>query len=235
MLTSSLPLIVMGFGLGLMHALDADHVMAVSSLSNNNPGFLRMLKFCLNWAIGHAGVLLLSGMLLFGAGLSIPDDFIRVAEFSVGVLLIVLGLMYLWRFRKQRLRLSEHSHGKVVHRHWHIEDDHSHQPASDEEADAMHTPVLVGVLHGFAGSAPALALVPAVAQGNMLSALGYLLVFSLGVMLSMLLFGFGFGAIQQKIKKKYASFFLWQRHLIATCSIVVGSYWILQIMLTATD
>lgn len=225
----------MGFSLGLMHALDADHVMAVSSLSNNNPGLSRMLKFCLNWAIGHAGVLLLSGMLLFGAGLSIPDEFISVAEFSVGVLLIILGLMYLWRFRKQRLRLSEHSHGKVVHRHWHIEGDQSHQSASYEEADAIHTPVLVGVLHGFAGSAPALALVPAVTQGNLLSALGYLLIFSMGVMLSMLLFGFGFGAIQQTIKNKYVLFFQWQRHIIATCSIVVGSYWILQIMHSATE
>ena len=72
MILEILPLIFLGFSLGLMHALDADHVMAVTALSNQKPSFLKTLWFSANWAIGHGGVLLISGVLLFGLGLSIP-------------------------------------------------------------------------------------------------------------------------------------------------------------------
>ena len=87
---------------------------------------------------------------------------------------------------------------------------------------------MVGVVHGLAGSAPALALVPAVAQGQMMSAMLYLLVFSIGVMLSMLVFGLGFGALQRRLKERHARLFNWHRHIIATGSIVIGGYWLHQ-------
>ncbi len=236
MLAGSLSIITVGFGLGLMHALDADHVMAVSSLSNNKPGFLRTLKFCLNWAVGHAGILLLSGALLFGLGFQLPGVLIYAAEVSVGVLLVVLGLVCFWQIRRQRLSLVEHSHGALVHRHWRIVGDDGHQVLNDADTGGArsktgagnHAPVMVGVLHGLAGSAPALALVPVMAQGQFFAALCYLLVFSLGVGVSMLFFGFGFAAVQRKFQARYVRLFQWQRHFIASCSIVAGGFWIAQ-------
>ncbi len=126
MLVSSLSIIGVGFTLGLMHAFDADHVMAVSALSSRKPGFLRTLKFSANWALGHGGVLMLAGLLLFGLGLHIPEQLQYMAEASVGVMLIGLGLVCFWRFRQQHLRLQTHthvhSHGEIVHTHWHLED-----------------------------------------------------------------------------------------------------------------
>ena len=108
-----------------MHALDADHVMAVSSLSNSKPGIARTLRFCAHWALGHSGILLVSGLLLFGLGLNIPPTLQSTAEISVGGIMIVLGLWCFYSFRKQALKLVEHTHsdptlGKFTHTHWHV-------------------------------------------------------------------------------------------------------------------
>ena len=236
MLLSSASVMGVGFTLGLMHALDADHVMAVSTLSNTKPSFWRTVRFSLHWALGHGGVLIVAGLLLFGLGLSIPETLQQVAEASVGVLLIALGLVCFWRFRKERLQLSLHRHGDIEHVHWHVKGDHSEQPNDDTHSNKTkdqptkdsHAPVMVGVLHGLAGSAPALALVPAVAEGELVNSVLYLLIFSLGVMLSMLCFASGFGALQAQLQQKYQRLFQWNRYLIASFAMLLGGFWLSQ-------
>lgn len=228
MLTESLSLIAVGFSLGLMHALDADHVMAVSALNNQKAGLRRTLRYCANWALGHSGVLIFSGLMLFGLGMSLPESLQYAAEVSVGVLLIGLGLYCFWQFRKQRLSLVKHTHGDVTHVHWHIEGDVNTKGHGKHSHREGHAPVMVGVVHGLAGSAPALALVPAVSQGQFGVAMGYLLVFSIGVMLSMLAFGLGLGSLQKHLKEKHMRLFHWQRNIIAGSSIAIGSFWLYQ-------
>ena len=228
MLLSSLSIVGVGFTLGLMHALDADHVMAVSTMSNAKPGFWRTVRFSSHWALGHAGILIMSGLLLFGLGLSIPETLQHVAEASVGVLLIVLGLVCFWRFRKERLHLASHRHGDIEHVHWHVEGDSQNNGHGSAKGKEGHAPVMVGMLHGLAGSAPALALVPAVAEGELITSLLYLLVFSLGVMLSMLCFATGFGALQNQLQQKYQRLFQWNRYLIASFAMLLGGFWLSQ-------
>ena len=225
MIIEALPIIMLGFSLGLMHALDADHVMAVSALSNTKPSLKTTLLFCSNWALGHGGILLLSGVMLFGLGVNLPVEFIHLAEVLVGLLLIALGLLFFWRIKSQAIRLDEHHHGEVVHRHWHMAD-HFNESNGGDSVKQAHTPVMVGMLHGFAGSAPALALIPAVSQGNLSQSLAYLVVFSFGVMLSMLVFGLGLGFLQQQLQQRYVRLFNWQRYIIASLSVAVGSYWL---------
>ena len=219
-----------GFALGLVHALDADHVMAVSVLSNLRPGLARTLKYCANWALGHGAVLMTSGLLLFGLGVAIPESLIKFAEIMVGVFLIGMGLYCFWRFRQQRIRLVEHRHGDLTHRHWQLENDSTHgsETATDGSGHHGHAPVMVGVLHGFAGSAPALALVPVVAQTSLWTALIYLSLFSIGVMLAMVAFGLGFGSIQKTIGRKSVNVMNHIRQLIAFTSVAVGGYWLSQ-------
>ena len=225
MLLDSLPLLLTGLGLGLLHALDADHVMAVSALSNERPSVRRTLRFSANWALGHGGMLLLLGLIMFGIGLSIPEVLQHSAELMVGVLLIVIGLVCLYKIRREKLQLKAHQHGDVAHLHWVKADDNSH--ISNQNRD-NHKPVFVGLLHGLAGSAPALALIPAVSTGQLALALGYLTVFSLGVMASMLMFGLGFGAMQQLISQRFVRFFQWQRQGISLLAIALGGFWISQ-------
>ena len=217
-----LPLLIAGFGLGLLHALDADHVMAVSALSNQKPGFKKALTYSAHWALGHSGVLLISGALLFCVGYAIPDSLQHVAEASVGVLLIALGLLCFWQFRKDRLRLAVHRHGDVVHTHWH---DDGHTQNTER---VSHKSVFVGGLHGLAGSAPALALIPAVSHGQLGWAMAYLGVFSIGATLSMLAFGVGFASLQTWLSQRYQSLFAASQHLLATASVVLGGYWLAQ-------
>lgn len=229
MLVGSLSIMAVGFGLGLMHALDADHVMAVSALGNQKPGRKRVLKFCAHWAFGHSGVLLFSGILLFGLGLHLPESLQRGAELFVGVLLIALGVWCYWQFRKQSISIREHSHGDIIHRHLHVEGDETEcgHGKKNQQIDG-HAPIFVGIVHGLAGSAPALALVPAVAQGQVLNAVSYLLVFSVGVLLSMMVFGLGFAVLQERLRQKHLRLFQWHRHGIALGSIAIGSYWLHQ-------
>jgi cytochrome c biogenesis protein CcdA len=234
---SSLSIVGVGFALGLLHAFDADHVMAVSALSSRKPGFWRTLRFSANWALGHSGVLILAGLLLFGVGQEIPVALQSFAEASVGVLLIGLGLMCFWRFRQQRLSLKTHTHtygdSELVHTHWHLEghtqsDTDAQHNVKDSGKQDSHAPVMVGMLHGLAGSAPALALVPAVAQGQLFLAMLYLLLFSVGVMLSMLVFGSGLGSLQQYLQHKHVRLFMFSRYLVATAAILLGGFWLSQ-------
>lgn len=227
MLTSSFSILMAGFSLGLLHALDADHVMAVSALSSRKPGLLNTFKHSAHWALGHAAMLVMIGMLLFGLGVSIPETFQHVAEASVGVLLMVMGVWCLWHFKKNPLRLKVHSHGDVVHSHLCLSDEKD-EANSDHAKSAKHAPVFIGMLHGLAGSAPALALVPIVMQGQLSVAVTYLVVFSLGVLISMVMFGAMLGQLQVKLQNFNVKMYQASRYLIASASVILGGVWLSQ-------
>lgn len=220
MLFDLLPSLLLGFGLGALHAFDADHVMAVSALNNEQPSVFNVLKRSAHWALGHAGVLIVAGALLFGLGYALPDLLVRAAEFLVGVVLIALGVATLLQLRKQRLSLSTHSHNGVRHTHWH--------DASLHEKRGDHRPVFVGVLHGLAGSAPALALVPVASMQSVSTAMIYLILFSIGVMLAMMTFGFGLAKLQKVLSQQASNLFVHCRSTLAVASILFGGYWLAQ-------
>lgn len=216
-----IPLLTLGFGLGLLHALDADHIMAVSMLSTQKKGLIPVLKQSFCWGLGHSVVLLLSGALFFGLGMALPETVRKLAEASVGVLLIVLGLMWTIRFHKHKLSLKSHTHGDITHIHWH-DDTHSYTRKE------THKPIFVGLLHGLAGSAPALSMIPAVTNAQLLHALLYLTLFSFGVMLSMLGFGFGFARIQQVLSDRFSHMVGHIQQFLAFISIILGGVWLFQ-------
>jgi sulfite exporter TauE/SafE len=224
-------LLVTGLGLGLLHALDADHVMAVSALSNRKPSLKRTLKFSANWAIGHGSVLILLGLLFFGLGIALPESIQQLAESSVGVLLIGLGLACFWQFHKEKVVLNKHTHehsdGSIEHTHLHVHD-HDKKVESSQQVKEAHTPVMVGVLHGLAGSAPALALIPAMMQTSLWEAMGYLVLFSAGVLFSMVAFGLSFGLVQKKLQQKSIEVFNLSRKIIASAAVGIGFYWLSQ-------
>ena len=224
MIIELLPLLALGFSLGLVHALDADHVMAVSALSNQKPSLLRTLSFSGHWALGHGGMLLLIGVLLFGLSISIPESLQYLAEVSVGLLLIVIGLYTFWQIRARSLKVTHHKHDGIEHSHWHDEkhtDENSNQSVKEK-----HVPMMVGCLHGLAGSAPALALIPIASQGDIWVVISYLLVFSFGVMLAMMLFGLGLGSVQKWLSTRYKRIDYWSQRFIAFLSIFVGFIWL---------
>lgn len=236
---SSVTILILAFGLGMLHALDADHIMAVSSLSSTRPGFRQSLKFCASWAIGHGTTLLLIGSTVMGFGMAIPTQLSEMAESLVGVVLILIGVFVLWDLYRQRVHLHFHQHDNIPqHAHWHVHEHtdahahshslvsgpvhnhrrhaHPHQPHHRHSHTHQHGAVMVGVLHGAAGSAPLLALIPITQLHSVWLGLLYILLFGLGVLLAMLIFGGLLGGAFNYVMR-------WGKHVVNGLRISVAS------------
>ena len=221
--SSTSSLLALGFALGSMHALDADHVMAITALNNNKQvNNWRILRFAMTWAIGHGAVLLTAGLLLWGFGWAIPETLQVVAELSIGVLLIGAGAWFFLKAYQQRLSLASHHHGGIQHSHWH----HAGDANSEGHGERDHQPLLVGLVHGLAGSAPALALVPAFTENGDWPAFSYLLLFSLGVMFAMVVACMSWRSVQNVLQKSHRRVYFWSRQLVAASAMLMGFYWL---------
>lgn len=198
-------IIALGFFLGMRHATDPDHVVAVSTIVARQRKAGSAAWIGALWGVGHTLTILLvgGGIILFRW--VIPPRLGLSMEFSVGLMLIVLGLFNLgglWRLVTRRGEVVEHSHphshGDFVHEHG-----HGHQPESHPH-DPGRTPVtwldrhfggvgayrwlrplLIGIVHGLAGSA-AVALLVLATISDPVWALFYLLVFGVGTIAGMM-------------------------------------------------
>lgn len=233
--SSLFALMSLAFGLGMLHALDADHIMAVSGLSSTRASRRDSISFCLRWAIGHAVSILLIGACVYGLGTKIPYQLSIYAEQSVGIVLILIGGFIIVDLLRKNAHLHFHQHdGFPQHAHWHT---HHHKVAQHASTHHnlhkstlhrhRHSAVMVGILHGTAGSAPLLVLVPLAKLGSALYGMLYLLVFSLGVLLTMLMFGGLLGSVYQWLERWGTQSVRWCRTLIATSSIIFGGYLLL--------
>lgn len=215
-------ILTLGFGFGLLHALDADHIMAISSMvSGQNKGQIngsvrQMVGFCARWAIGHASVLLALAVLFIFAKFELPAVVPVIAEKLIGILLISLGCWILWTVRKHKITLETHSHDHITHTHL-------AQPGKQHN---NHQPVLVGITHGLAGGASVLAIIPALQISNAWLGLCYVGLFSVGVLTTMLVFGCFLGKLQHWISNWGQRLFQISRIIVAFTSIAFGSFWL---------
>jgi ABC-type nickel/cobalt efflux system permease component RcnA len=209
-MTSALALMVLGFFLGVRHATDPDHVIAVTTIVARQKSRSGAATIGAAWGLGHTLTILVvgGGMILFGW--VIPPRIGLSMEFSVGVMLILLGIMNLTGVMRgigvSRLirgaghqHTHPHSHGDYVHTHEHTHDPeaHPHEPERTPlswldrhlgrlDAYQLVRPLLVGVVHGLAGSA-AVALLVLTTVRNPRWGFWYLLVFGLGTIAGMML------------------------------------------------
>ena len=185
-------LLLLGFFLGMKHALEADHVAAVASLATRSASIVSTMRVAAAWGIGHTAALMLFGSLLLALDASLPPETGRVLEGLVGIMLIVLGIGVLRRVRERRIHLHVHQHDDGprhlhVHAHDHGE---AHDPAShhhDHVQGLLPRALLVGGVHGMAGTA-GFTLVSLQALGSIGWAFVYLLLFGAGSILGMMLF-----------------------------------------------
>jgi len=213
-------ILAMAFAFGMLHALDADHVLAVSGLSGmRRDGMKNSYAFSLRWALGHGSSIMMVGGLVLLLGMAVPQRFSTIAEELVAFMLLVIGLMLLLDWFRQKSSLYLHRHGRIplhVHRQTAtpINPLHHHK----------HGTVLVGLLHGLAGSAPLLALVPLTNMDSPLSAMVYLLIFCLGVLLSMLVFGGVLGTVFVRLQQVNRQFAELLRLLLAMVTVLFALY-----------
>lgn len=184
-----LSILALGFLIGMRHALEADHVAAVATLTSQTKSVREAVPLGLLWGVGHTVTLFIfcSAALLLGT--IIPDDLARILELAVGVMLIVLGGDVLVRLVRERIHFHAHRHdGGVAHFHAHSHaGEKSHDPDSHTHGHGRGIKVrafLVGIMHGMAGSAALIVL----AVGSISStAVGfaYITLFGLGSILGM--------------------------------------------------
>ncbi len=225
-LPTILGILSLGFSLGLLHALDADHIMAVSvlaakiqNLRSRRQAAITTIRYCLKWATGHGGALMLVGGLALLLGWQLPAAVSHWAERLIGILLIVLGTWLIYKALTNKIQLHVHKHENEELVHVHL--------TQDSNSQHSHQPVLVGLVHGLAGSAPVLALIPALQTGQHWLGMAYLLLFCIGVVVSMLVFGLFFGQLQVWLTRFGQGVYKASRLIIGASSIVFGSYWLL--------
>jgi high-affinity nickel permease len=183
--TTLLATLLLGFALGIKHALDADHVVAVSTIVSQYRNPLKAAVVGIFWGIGHTTTLLLVGIAVIVFKLVIPDQLALSMEFLVGVVLFALGLQILWKYLPKKKHLHVHDHGDEIHTHQHShlrkagEEDLNHHPAR------QHRSVLLGMIHGLAGSAALMLLVLSSIQSPVEGVI-YILVFGIGSILGMM-------------------------------------------------
>lgn len=189
---SFLSILAVGFFLGMRHATDPDHVIAVTTIVSNQRNRMRAALIGAFWGVGHTLTILLVGTGIILFNLVIPVRLGLSMELSVAVMLIVLGLMNLAGFlRSMPAAVVPNQDGdEVVHSH-----PHPHHQVLPARLDRIFgefslyqylRPFVVGIVHGLAGSA-AVALLVLTTIRNVHWAIAYLLIFGVGTIAGMML------------------------------------------------
>jgi high-affinity nickel permease len=196
---SLIAVLSLGFFLGMRHATDADHVIAVSTIVAREKRLGGAAIIGALWGIGHTITILAVGAGIILFTLVIPTRLGLSMEFSVGLMLILLGALNLSGFKRQIQQqaepaVPEHSHPLT------------NQPHTHGSADAAMTfadrkfgrwtlyqwarPLVVGLVHGLAGSA-AVALLVLTTIHDSHWAIAYLFLFGVGTIAGMMLITLG--------------------------------------------
>ncbi|MDJ0779485.1 MAG: urease accessory protein [Gammaproteobacteria bacterium] len=184
-------LLFLGFVIGMRHALEADHLAAVASLASRSASLRQSVRHGTAWGIGHTLTLFLFGGLVLAMDSLVPQDFARTLEAVVGVMLVLLGADVIRRVIRQRIHYHAHRHGAEnphFHAHSHAgEGDHAHSDhAHAHDRDFPLRALLVGLVHGMAGSA-ALILLTLETVESVALGIAYIALFGLGSIAGMAL------------------------------------------------
>jgi high-affinity nickel-transport protein len=208
--------LLLGFILGMRHATDADHVVAIATIVSRERGVAGSVLIGAAWGVGHTATVMAVGAAIIVFGVVIPPQIGLSMEFAVGIMLVLLGVLTLTGMGRavgaahahasvpggRALDLHDHlhAHGDYVHRHPQGRVPLAHGHAGEHVAlarldrygrgwIAFHgwlRPFAVGIVHGLAGSA-AVALMVLSVIPEPIAALGYLLLFGLGTIVGMML------------------------------------------------
>ena len=205
-------IIALGFLFGMRHATDADHVVAVTTIVARHRSSRHAAVIGAFWGLGHTLTILAVGGGIILLGWVIPARIGLSMEFSVGLMLILLGVLNLtgilqWlrqavspgHVSPEQIQTQTRSHGEYVHTHPHeyVRETHSHSleqvPLGWLDRNfgrigiyQLLRPLFVGIVHGLAGSA-AVALMVLTTIRNTKWAVVYLIDFGIGTMVGMML------------------------------------------------
>lgn len=207
--------LALGLLMGMQHALEADHVAAVSSLAANRRNLRSILHHGLTWGLGHTLTLLVVAGIAIALGTAIDGWLAAWLEAAVGFMLVLLGGHVLWRLAVDRIHFHVHGHDdgrRHVHAHSHRAErtPHDASPHHHEHPEGFPWRALgVGLMHGVAGSA-ALLILTVTSVGSPTLGIVYVLLFGLGSIV-------GMGALSLVIAVPItlsAPLLTWSNHLV---------------------
>jgi len=226
-LPTATPLFVLvaGFVIGLFHAFEPDHVVAVAtqnskSTQKSSLSFFKQIRsgaikssiLGALWGAGHTSSLILVSLLIFVFSMNIPNEMFSNFEFGVGVMLVILGVFtYLNRRLVGEKHIHTHTHDDLVHTHPHTHDKvHNHG----------HKSYIIGCIHGLAGSGSLVVLALSTLH-DLQTILSFILVFGIGSIIGMMLVSsaiglpFSLSVYSERINKIL-------RYLVGSISIIIG-------------
>ena len=191
---------------GFAHALEPDHMAAVTTFVSRRPRPLQALGFGVRWGAGHSAAILAVGCILIALDVRLPDVLARGLEFGVGMMLLALGLWLLWNVLHERAHRAADGHGHPHHHH-------------------RHGSLWVGMAHGLSGTAPLVAALSATMAGSPLSAALYLLLFGVGTTLAMALYALAAGVVFHQAGHRVPALAGGLRAATALGSAAIGVLW----------
>ncbi len=186
----------LGFLIGMQHALEADHVAAVSSIAARRSGMRDIVKHGVTWGVGHTLTLFLFAGAALALGATISAGVERWLEGAVGIMLILLGVYVIWRMLRDRVHFHVHRHDdgvRHIHAHSHrgetgphspVKHAHVHRHAAKNPGGIAWRSLFVGLIHGMAGSAALLVLVVSSVESPWIG-VGYVALFGAGSIVGM--------------------------------------------------
>jgi ABC-type nickel/cobalt efflux system permease component RcnA len=224
---------LLGLGLvfGLKHATEVDHVIAVSAIVSEHRNVFRSALVGALWGVGHTASLIVVGVVVLAFRVAIPDLVASWLEFGVALMIITLGVLAVVRVFRSRadVHIHEHTHDGAPHKHIHFhEADSQHTGAVKAHSHAISQigvkPLLVGAMHGLAGSA-ALTLLVLTQIHSVLVGLLYLGVFGVGSIVGMLLMSGLIGLPFVLSARRLARFNYALQTVAGTVSVVFGVWY----------
>ena len=181
----------LGLAIGLEHAFEADHVVAVSTQVSKIKSAKESVKLAIKtgitkssilgavWGAGHTTTLVLMGLLVYSLAITIPDEVFSGFEFLVGMMLVFLGVTTILnkKFKFRHKHPHQHQDGTLhFEAHGHSDVEHSH----------THKSYVIGLIHGLAGSG-SLVVLTASTFSNVEMVLSFILIFGIGSIIGMTL------------------------------------------------
>lgn len=213
-MTNFLSIIALGFFLGMRHATDPDHVIAVSTIVSREREISKSAWIGVFWGIGHTVTIFAVGAAIILFDVAISPRLGLSMELGVGLMLILLGVMNVVSFfrglpsssaraetpatpQEELIHSHAHSHGDYIHTHSHSHGPQAHAHAGENPVARLDRvflrfklyrpvrPLMIGIVHGMAGSAAVALLVLATIRDPRW-AVAYLLVFGFGTIAGMM-------------------------------------------------
>lgn len=215
---------ITGLLAGVGHVLAGpDHLAAVAPLAVDQRSSTWHVG--LLWGVGHSGGVWMLALLALTFREAVPLEWLSVwGERLVGLVLIGIGLIGLRRLVGRRMHTHVHEHGGVRHAHVHV---HAIAPGDDHARahDHTHGALGIGMLHGLAGTAHLLGVLPALLVPTRVGAVVYVVSFGLGSIVAMTGFSWVVGVVVDRFERLGDRML---RLLLGSCcvaTLLVGVYW----------